>query len=401
VSAKPKYVNAPGKGGLHFVTADTECAQAIRAVDWSQTPLGTPDGWCPALRTLVPVMLANSFPQLLWWGRDYTCIYNDAYIPVLGPKHPWAMGKPTREVWSEIWDVLRPLIDTPFQGGPATWMEDIELELQRHGFVEESHFTIAYSPVPDESVASGIGGVLATVHEITGKVIGERRVGILRELGTRVAEAKTAEDACSSAMNILAQHPRDVPFALVYLLEPGGESLKLASLTGIDAAQAGSALADLPLADVLRTEQTQVRTEVAGLPAIKLGPSTNSPDTVAVVPIKSNIAHRPAGALVVGISPRLRFDERYLSFLELLGSQIATAVANARAYEEERRRAAALAEIDRAKTAFFSNVSHEFRTPLTLMLGPLRDVFEDPALPAPIRARLEVAHRNSLRLLNS
>jgi signal transduction histidine kinase len=278
-------------------------------------------------------------------------------------------------------------------------MDDIELELERHGFVEESHFTIAYSPVPDETAPRHIGGVLATVVETTAKVIGERRVGILRELGTRVAGAKTAEDACTSAINILAQHPKDIPFALLYLVGPDEATLKLASLAGVDADDAPGLLANLPFAEALETEKTLVCSGIAGLPCIALGASTHIPDTVAVVPIKSNMERRPAGALVVGISPRIRFDTHYSNFLELTGSQIATAVANARAYEEERRRAAALAEIDRAKTAFFSNVSHEFRTPLTLMLGPLRDALEDPSLPAPLRAQLDVAQRNSLRLL--
>ena len=130
---------------------------------------------------MVPFVLANRFPQLLWWGPDYIQIYNDAYAPILGAKHPRAMGVAVRDCWTEVWDVLRPLIDTPFNGGPATWIEDFDLEVQRHGFVEESHFTVAYSPVPDESAPRGIGGVLATVHEITEKVIGERRVGMLRD----------------------------------------------------------------------------------------------------------------------------------------------------------------------------------------------------------------------------
>jgi len=398
VNAKPedfRRVDDP----LDFITVDTDCSRALRAVDWQSTVLGDPRQWNPSLRMLVPFILANRFPQLLWWGPEYICIYNDAYTPVLGTKHPWAMGKPMREVWAEIWDVLRPLIDTPFNGGPATWMDDIELELQRYGFIEETHFTIAYSQVPDESAPRGIGGVLATVVEITAKVISERRVSILRELGTRVAGTRTAEDACSSAANILAQHSKDVPFALLYLLDAESGLPRLVSLTGIDAPGAARLFDELPLAEALRTEETQVRSGVAGLPPISHGPSTNIPDTVAVVPIKSNIAHQPAGALVVGISPRLRLDHHYSTFLELVGAQIATAVANARAYEEERRRAAALAEIDRAKTAFFSNVSHEFRTPLTLMLGPLHDALADPTIPGPVRAQLGVAQRNSQRLL--
>ena len=137
---------------------------------------------------MVPFVLANRFPQLLWWGPDYICIYNDAYVPVLGAKHPWAMGKPMRECWSEVWDVLRPLIDTPFNGGPATWIEDIELEVRA---TASSRRVISPSPTArcrTNPRPRGIGGVLATVHEITQKVIGERRVGILRDLGARVAE---------------------------------------------------------------------------------------------------------------------------------------------------------------------------------------------------------------------
>ena len=110
-----------------------------------------------------------------------------------------------------IWHILQPLIDTPFNGGPATWNEDILLEINRHGFLEETHFTIAYSPVPDDTVPSGIGGVLATVHEISEKVIGERRVVVLRDLGARVGDAKTAAEACVIAARTLAAHDKEFP----------------------------------------------------------------------------------------------------------------------------------------------------------------------------------------------
>ena len=100
-------------------------------------------------------------------------IYNDPYCPVLGNKHPWGLGRPVSECWKEIWHVLKPLIDTPFHGGPATWDEDILLVINRYGFNEETHWLIAYSPVPDERLPSGIGGVLATVHETTVKVLSD------------------------------------------------------------------------------------------------------------------------------------------------------------------------------------------------------------------------------------
>ena len=164
----------------------------INCFDWSRTTIGSPDTWSAALRITVEISLRTA-PQLLWWGPDYISLYNDAYRPILGGKHPWGLGKPVRECWSEIWPVLKPLIDAPFEGGPATWIEDLELEIHRREFTEETHFTVAYSHVPDDSAPGGIGGVLATVHEITEKVVGERRLVILRDLGTSASDAKTAE----------------------------------------------------------------------------------------------------------------------------------------------------------------------------------------------------------------
>src|ERR1700743_2705160 len=142
---------------LAFLRDGGEMGALMRARDWAATPLGSPENWSPSLKMMVGLLLANRFPLLLWWGPDYISIYNDAYRPVLGRKHPWGLGKPVRECWSEVWDVLRPLMDTPFNGGPATWSEDIELQINRSGFTEETHFTIAYSPVPAEPPPGGIG----------------------------------------------------------------------------------------------------------------------------------------------------------------------------------------------------------------------------------------------------
>lgn len=219
-----------------------EMATLVRTHDWSQTPLGPTESWSPALRMIVGLLLANRVPLLLWWGPDYISIYNDAYRPVLGTKHPWALGKPFRDVWPEVRQILEPLIDTPFNGGPATWMDDIPLEINRHGFVEESHFTIAYSPVPDDTAPRGIGGVLAMGHEITEKIVGERRVEALRDLAARTAEARTAEVACAIAAETLANYARDVPFALLYLIDPDGKRARLVGATGVGMGEAVSPL---------------------------------------------------------------------------------------------------------------------------------------------------------------
>ncbi|HLI51623.1 MAG TPA: hypothetical protein VKU87_07485, partial [Thermomicrobiaceae bacterium] len=187
--APDAWADRGGEGAsAEWLVGGGEMGDLIRAMDWSTTALGPVAAWSPSLRMMVRFMLANRFPLLLWWGPAYISIYNDAYRPVLGTKHPWALGRPVSECWSEIWDVLQPLVDTPFQGGPATWDEDILLEIDRYAFVEETHFTIAYSPVPDDTAPGGIGGVLATVHEITKQVIGERRVVALRDLGSHLFE---------------------------------------------------------------------------------------------------------------------------------------------------------------------------------------------------------------------
>src|SRR5690348_4821128 len=166
---------SPENDPLSFLSGGGEMAERIRDFDWSKTDLGSPQSWSPALRTTLRILIANRFPHILWWGPNYIQFYNDPYCPIPGSKHPdKALGQPADVCWSEIWHIIGPLIDRPFQGGPATWDDDILLVLNRHGFLEESHFTIAYSPVPDETVPTGIGGVLATVHEITGKVIAER-----------------------------------------------------------------------------------------------------------------------------------------------------------------------------------------------------------------------------------
>ena len=200
----------------------------LRRVDWANNPLGPVAKWPTSLRTMVSVMLGNSFPMGIWWGPELRHLYNDGYRLFLGAKHPASLGQPAFEVWAEVWSSVRQMATQIMTGGPATFSADMLLEFNRYGFIEESYFTFAYSPIPGD--AGGVGGILVTVQETTSHIISERRLQTLRDLAARAAEAKAAEEACASAAEVLGANSADVPFALLYLIEPESNRARLSKL---------------------------------------------------------------------------------------------------------------------------------------------------------------------------
>ncbi len=334
-------------------------------------------------------------------------LYNDAYRPIPGDKHPRALGQPAAECWTEIWDVIGPMVEAPFRGEPATSSDDLSLMVRRKGFLEESHFKVAYSPVPDESVPSGIGGVLATVAETTEEVYARRQLATLRDLAGQAAEAKTAAHACERAAATLGRNARDVPCAFFYLVDKDAKEARLVAATGRESGGAADweppravrlddDQEDWPVARCMRDRRVLV-VDVGGrrLPS---GAWEQPPEKVLVLPLAAPEQETAYGVFVAAASPHRELDEQYQSFFDLAAQHIASAIRNANAHEEALRTAEALANIDRAKTAFFSNVSHEFRTPLTLMLGPMEDALSSPEH-ALSGENLETSHRNALRLL--
>jgi PAS domain S-box-containing protein len=336
-------------------------------------------------------------------------LYNDAYRPMLGQsKHPQAMGRPGRECWPEIWHIIGPMLVGVFHRGEATWSDDQLLLLDRNGYLEECYFTFSYSPIREES--GNVGGVFCAVTETTERVLNERRLQTLRMLGEKSTRARTTEEAGVLAVRTLGANAYDVPFALLYLLNKDATVAHLCATAGMvpgskscpETVRIGSREDVWTFQRVFETNRRQV---AEGLEMqfghLSAGRWTDGyVERALVSPIrKAGVEEAATAFLVAGLSPRLALNEDYFSFLDLAVGQIATTIANARAYEEERRQAVALAELDRAKTEFFSNVSHEFRTPLTLMLGPLEDLLSHAGLPHFTRTPLEAAHRNSLRLL--
>ncbi|MBW4631902.1 MAG: response regulator [Iphinoe sp. HA4291-MV1] len=382
-----------------------EMRARMRAFDWASTPVGLVETWSQSLKSMVKTLLASQYPMVLIWGSHLIQFYNDAYSKLIGDKHPAALGTDIRMTLAEAWDTLGPMIDEVMTTGVANWVPAQMLVLERAGYREESYFSLSHAPAEDDS--EQIVGMFCVCSEVTQQVLGERRLRLLRDLASKAGETRSVETTCHDLAGAIAEHPLDVPFALLYLREADGKTLtlrssvrlpegELLSPVSVDTTAPGTDIWSLARA---ATGETVLVEGVDCYESLPGGPWNEPTRAALVMAIASSSQTAPLGVLVAGVSPNRALDEGYNSFYELLAAQVSVAIRNAQAYEEERRRSEILAELDRAKTAFFSNVSHEFRTPLTLMLGPLEDALYDPQLSSPQREQITIAHRNSLRLL--
>ncbi|HJT56857.1 MAG TPA: ATP-binding protein, partial [Ktedonobacteraceae bacterium] len=387
-----------------------EMGALMQSVDWPRTPIGPMMTWPQSLRTAISMCLSSGFPMLILWGPEHVQCYNDAFRPILGAKHPHSMGQCARDCWTEIWEVIQPMFAQILAGGEAIWSEDQRFLIDRYGYVEETFFTFSYSPIRDET--GKVGGILCTVKETSRQVVSERRMTLLRELAAHTSDVHTTEEACQSALAALASGHDDMPFALLYLLDAKGTQAHLMGSMGLDAAlldgrmhlALGEQAPEHGLLPVFQVMQSRQPVVIANLPASFVPDTSASPSTqhqACLVPIVRSAEAPLAGVLVAGISPHHAFDEEYRGFFELVASHLAIALSNARSHEEERQRAEVLAELDRAKTVFFSNISHEFRTPLTLSLGPLEALLSDHTHPLDEeqRTQIEMVRRNAQRQL--
>ena len=381
-----------------FLAGGGELGQRIREYDWASTPLGPVHSWPQSLRTCVRIMLTSRQPIWIGWGKELIKLYNDPYKAIVGGKHPWALGTPATIVWKEIWNSIEPLLKTVMEKDEGTYVESQLLIMERNGYPEETYYTFSYTPIPGDD--GGTAGMICANTDDTDRIISERQLRTLTELGKATTDSKSNAQVIRETIHTFKQNPHDFPFALFYSIDNNKAILSDSTDLG-DAGTSVPGVIDLDgdnevsmlMKQALAERRSQVFDQlVKKLGAMPKGAWEVSPDKCIILPVVQY------GVLVVGLNPYRLLDEKYSSFFSLVADQMATSFTNVHALEEERKRAEALAEIDRAKTTFFSNISHEFRTPLTLLLGPIEDILNDPNTPKAEYVRVELAYRNAVRM---
>src|ERR1700733_8353272 len=275
-------------GGL--LAGGGELGALMRAMDWSRTSLAQLQMWPQALRTSVRILLTSRQPMFVWWGHELINLYNDAYKTIVGGKHPQALGQPASVVWREIWDQVGPRAKLAMTANEGTYDEALLLIMERNGYREETYYTFSYSPVPSDTGEAG--GILCANTDDTQRIIGARQLSLLRELAARTSDARTIDAACSLSAQALETNPRDLPFALIYLLDAERENVVLAASSGIAANHVTAPLvAPLkgtsvwPFAQVHDTHAPALVTGLDGLGFLPNGAWDRSPQHAFLLPI--------------------------------------------------------------------------------------------------------------------
>jgi signal transduction histidine kinase/FixJ family two-component response regulator len=363
--------------------------------DWAGHALGEPSTWPPQWRTAVATALTSKFPIVVWLGPQLHLVYNDAYIPMLGEKHPAALGETGEAVWWDIWPIVGPMLAGVMDTGEATWSADLMLALVADGRPWERYFTFGYSPIMGQTGEPC--GVFCAVTETTERVLSDRRMRLLSDMDGQLLPTRTAQQVVDAASRVCDGNHPDVPFLAVYTGTDANTDTDTGEVGGARLAGATEWVRDLlpPAAHTMMPEH--------GLPPgavheLDVGHGPRSPRAHASTALLIRLpGQNTEDYLLLGLNPHRPLDSQYREFCRLLSDQIAAALTAARSFEGEHERANALAQLDAAKTVFLTNTSHEFRTPLTLVLGPLEDTLATETDPER-RETLETALRNAARL---
>lgn len=376
-----------------------------RSVDWEVTSLGAVESWTADLRILSNMIMGSPHPAAMYWGSDHTVIYNEAYIPLAGEKHPQLMGARYQDAWSEIWGDIEPVMKAAWNNGDATMKYDDLLFLTRKGFVEETYFNWALIPL-----VGGDGNVVAVYNpafENTRRKVSERRMLTLHDIGARAALARDVQSFWVQVVKGLEFNELDAPFALVYSVDDGNNESDVSSMHSgslmnppqivlegslgvpdghpcavsmldLRSSEDGFApymrdsMLDLSKPVVLSEEDDTLPNHLLGGLAWRgFGDPCR---TIVIFPVHPTTAgDAVVGFIVLGVNPRRQYDADYRLFVALLSRQLATSMASVVLFEEEVRRgqrAARLAALDREELSMQLH-SSEYRFSRMAEFGPV------------------------------
>jgi PAS domain S-box-containing protein len=324
-----------------FLTGNGKTGKVIAQIDWTNHPLGPIEKWPESLRSTLGSCLHSPHPLSIYWGKEMYLFYNDFWAPFLGEKDPAAMGQPAKEVWKDIWQIIHEPMERVLENGEGYIERDAELPIFRQGFIEETFFDYSFSPIFDNKGKTA--GILNIGTETTQRVLNERRARTLRRLLERSITAESSEAACIIGANALTEAPRDIPFALFYLLNTEGTELRLAATTSIDtddpiAIQKITLTSTdyiLPYHDVIDTRKTITLDNIASEYTLPGGEWDEPSVKISLVPLTQPGSKALYGLIVFGISPRLAFDDSYKEFYQRITDHVAVSIGNANTLKKQ------------------------------------------------------------------
>jgi signal transduction histidine kinase len=404
-----------------FLAGGGEMAGRMREMQWTRTPLGSPSEWPQPLRHALRTMLASRQPMSLWWGNSLVHLGNDACRPLLGRKHPSALGSPASAVWEEWWDLLEPRADAAIRRHEGSTTPALRFLMDSHGQALESYFAMSAHAIPGEH--GDFGGVLWTFNDMTASVLREREMACVDALRRELARARDVREVSSRACAALATHPHDLPFAALYAVDASRAEARLVSRAGAtpasetlpEALMLGDACV-WPFAVALDADAPQrIPLDDPRFGLLPHGPWERAPREALIVPVAA-LDDGAALVLAAGLNPHRAFDAAFERFIAMVHGEIAASLESARRAHAERDRDLAkacaasherevreLRELDTRKTEFLATLAHELRNPL----APLRNGLEvirlssaDPAKIDKARAMMQRQLQQMVRLVD-
>ena len=344
-------MNINGLSGHQPLIDSSDMAQRIRAFDWGETQLGDTDRWSATFKTALDLCLGSRMCSCIYWGDEHRVIYNDAYKSILGTKHPWALGRPAREVWPEIFEIIGPLLQRTSTFGETTGDDDAAIFINRSGYVEEFYCSFSYSPLINDS--GEIEAVFATVPETSERVIGERRLRTLQKLGVESRGLSDPQQVLQCAARVLGENPKDIPFAGLYLWDANAEiaslfatvnmihheqimptSLRLNAPNNPLEQAMSAAIINKYAVHKLDSKEYQLPTGAWKVP----------PSELLLLPFEPQGEHAPRAAMIAGINPHKKLEGEHLVFFQMLGDQMERSLAEAYIHQRQMVRAIDLQE---------------------------------------------------------